>query len=272
VTPHPSRCARLVLIPLSLAVAVGGCAARPLRLPTGAGTPAADPAGMFEAAAAGCRGVRTLQAELAVSGRSGRDKLRGRVIAGFERPSAMRLEAVAPFGPPAFILVSRAGMATLLLPRDNRLLADAAPASVIEALTGVSVTPDDLLAILSGCGTIRTEAVAVRTYAGGWAAVDMADGATAYLRRQPRGWRVVAGVRGRLGVEYAEGAGAGPAIVRLRVTDEHGGITTDLTIRLSQVETNRSIDPAAFSLRIPDAAVPLTLDELRRTGPLGQQR
>jgi len=269
---HPSRRARLALVALSLAVAAGGCAARPFRLPTGAGTPAADPAGMFEAASAGCRGVRTLQAELAVSGRSGGGKLRGRVIAGFERPSAMRLEAVAPFGPPVFILVSRAGTASLLLPRENRLLADAAPASVIEALTGVAVTPDDLLAILSGCGTIRSEAVAARTYSGDWAAVDMANGATAYLRRRRDGWRVVAGVSGRLGVEYADEGGALPTIARLRVTDEHGEITTDLKIRLSQVETNRSINPAAFSLRVPDRAVPLTLDELRRAGPLGWQR
>ena len=31
----------------------------------------------------------------------------------------MRLEGVAPFGPPAFILVARGGEATLLLPRDE---------------------------------------------------------------------------------------------------------------------------------------------------------
>jgi hypothetical protein len=31
----------------------------------------------------------------------------------------MRLEGVAPFGPPAFILVARGQNATLLLPRDE---------------------------------------------------------------------------------------------------------------------------------------------------------
>jgi len=42
-----------------------------------------------------------------MSGRAGRQKVRGRVVAGFARPASMRLEGVAPFGPPAFILVAR---------------------------------------------------------------------------------------------------------------------------------------------------------------------
>ena len=32
----------------------------------------------------------------------------------------MRLEGVAPFGPPAFILAARGAMAVLLLPREDR--------------------------------------------------------------------------------------------------------------------------------------------------------
>jgi hypothetical protein len=227
---------------------------------------------MIDEATAGCRGVLTLQAELAISGRAGRDKLRGRVIAGFERPAAMRLEAVAPFGPPAFILVSRAGSASLLMPRDRRFLADAAPEAVIEALTGVSLAPDDLLAMLAGCLTNQRKAVAARAYADGWAAVDGADSTTIYLRHEARGWRIVAGTRGPLGIEYGDSTAAGPSRVRLRLAGDDGSVTTDLSIALSQVETNTSIDPRAFTLRAPDGSVPLTLDELRRSGPLGPRR
>ncbi|MBP1602968.1 MAG: hypothetical protein H6Q09_140, partial [Acidobacteria bacterium] len=58
----------------------------------------------------------------------------------------------------------------------------------------------------------------------------------------------------------------------LRVADEAGAVTAELDISLAQVETNTSIDARAFALRAPDQAVPLTLEELRRGGPLGQRR
>ena len=48
--------------------------------------------------------------------------MRGRAIAGFDLPGSLRLEGVAPFGPPAFILAGRDEAATLLLPRENRVL------------------------------------------------------------------------------------------------------------------------------------------------------
>jgi hypothetical protein len=83
---------------------------------------------------AACRGVRTLTAELALAGRAGPDKLRGRVQAGFTRPSAMRLEGVAPFGPPAFILVARDRTATLVLPRESGVLRGAQADEILGAL------------------------------------------------------------------------------------------------------------------------------------------
>jgi hypothetical protein len=126
--------------------------------------------------------------------------------------------------------------------------------------------------MLAGCPTTDGSAVAARGYAGGWAAVDAADGTTTYLRREAGSWRIVAGTRGLLGIEYADGAGAGPSRVRLRVAGHDGSVTTDLAIALSQVEVNTPIDPRAFTLRAPEKAVPLTLDELRRSGPLGPQR
>ncbi len=255
-----------------LAAAVGACAGRPLRLPSGAGVPLADAEAVFAEATSACRGVRTLQAELSISGRVGGERLRGRVLAGFERPASMRLEGVAPFGPPAFILVAREASAMLLLPREDRVLEQAPPDAVIEALAGVPVTAVDLRAILAGCVADDPAPAGARAYAGGWAAVDLDGDKTAYLRQQPRGWRIVAARLGRLAVEYRRLDGAVPGETRLRLEDAGGALTSDLTIVLSQVETNVPIDPRAFSLVRPPTAVPMTLDELRRSGPLGGPR
>jgi len=269
---HLRRHGPIVAAGVGLAATIGACAGRPLRLPSGSGVPLPDAVTVFTEAAAPCRGVRTLQAELSISGRVGSQRLRGRVLAGFERPSAMRLEGMAPFGPPAFILVARDGAATLLLPRDDRVLESASPAAVIEALAGVPVAADDLRAILAGCVVDDPAPAGARAYAGGWAAADLDAETTVYLRQQPRGWRIVAGTIGRLTVEYRQTGGPVPGETRLRLADAGGAITTDLTVVLSQVETNGPIDPRAFSLVRPPTAVPMTVDELRQSGPLGGPR
>ena len=45
--------------------------------------------------------------ELGLSGRAGDESLRGKVITGLQRGGAARLEGVAPFGAPVFILAAR---------------------------------------------------------------------------------------------------------------------------------------------------------------------
>jgi len=146
----------------ALFIVASACAPGRPALPTGAGQPYADAQAALDAATAACRGVRTWTAELGLSGRSGRQKLRGRLIAGLA-PGSLYLEAVAPFGQPLFRLAARDGRATLLLPRDERILRDAAPADVVEALTGVALGPDELRALVSGC-------VAPASAASGWRA------------------------------------------------------------------------------------------------------
>jgi hypothetical protein len=105
--------------PLVLLLISAACGGRPVALPTGPGTPFPGFAAALGEATAQCRGVRTLTAAMALSGRAGRMKLRGRIDAGFERPASMRLEAPAPFGKPVFVLVSHGERTTLVLPPDN---------------------------------------------------------------------------------------------------------------------------------------------------------
>src|SRR5262245_38521196 len=130
---------------------ISACAPRRITLPTDSGAPFPDFATVHARLSTACRNVRTLSAELSLAGRAGPDRLRGRVHAGFVRPDAMRLEGVAPFGPPAFILASRDRMGTLLLPREPAVLRGQPPEQILGALVGVMLAPADVLAIITGC-------------------------------------------------------------------------------------------------------------------------
>src|SRR6202011_513623 len=94
---------RAALALVLVAMACVGCGPPRVTLPTGARPPRPDYSPIFSAATASCRDVRTLTADLSLSGSAGRQRLRGHVIAGFA-PGALRLEGVAPFGGPVFIL------------------------------------------------------------------------------------------------------------------------------------------------------------------------
>ena len=277
-----SRGIRLLLAVLSLVIASCGasCAPRIVALPSGDGTEFPDYASAYERATASCSSVRSLVAILSISGNAFRQRLRAKLDAGFEVPSRVRLELPAP-GKPFFTFVANGTAATLLLPRDGRVLRDAPPAETLEALAGVSVGPDDLRTIVAGCGVTMGTVTRARMFSGGWAAI-YADRATMWLQQIEGEWRLAVatratttGLAGPLEVRYSDFVAGRPATIRLRALADvtRGGqpqANTDLTIRLSQVEVNQPIDPAAFAVDIPADAVPLTLDELRRAGPLGR--
>lgn len=249
----------------SLLPFAAGCARRTIQLPSGAGTPLADYAALHAGVAHACTGVRTLTAELALSGRAGDQKLRGRALAGFQAPDAMRLEGLAPFGAPAFILVARGPEATLLLPRDDRVLRDASAEQILGALTGVSLAPADLQAILTGCVVPAPKAVGGAQHGAEWRSIELQGGATLFLRRAANTWQLRAASRGPWRIEYVESSGAFPRSVRLlRPEAPH----VDMTAEISQLETNVPVDPAAFAVDVPRDALPISLEEIRDGGPL----
>jgi hypothetical protein len=235
-------------------------------LPGDPGAPFPDYADTHRQVTMTCAGVRTMTAELALSGRAGGQNMRGRAIAGFERPASMRLEGVAPFGPPAFILAARAGMATLVLPRDNRVLRMAPAEDILGALTGVALSPADLQAILTGCVVADPEAAGGRLHQNGWASIDLGGGATLFLERVDGAWQPRAARRPGWQIEYPSWQGGLPRTVRLRSLD--AAVDVDLTAAVSQQETNVPLDRAAFTVAVPASALELTLDELRDAGPL----
>ena len=99
---------------LLLTIGLAACGQPRVTLPGGTGTPAPDFAPAYAQARAACDSVRTMQAELGLSGRAAGQRMRGRVLAGLV-PGALRLEGVAPFGAPVFILVADGARGTLLL-------------------------------------------------------------------------------------------------------------------------------------------------------------
>jgi hypothetical protein len=260
-----------------LGVLLASCAApKAIVLPSDQGAPFPDFAAVHNQLAAACSGVRTATMELGLSGRVGEERLRGRVIAGFERPSSMHLEGVAPFGGPVFILAARNGSATLLLPRDARIVRNAAPEAILEQLTGVSLAPADLQAVFTGCVLPAPKATAGRMHAGGWTSIDIesADAsaprtATLFLRRVGADWQLRAARRDRWQIEYTAWQGQFPQTVRL--TSMTTTVPVDLRSSLSQIETNRDLDAAAFTLEEPPGVTPISLGELRQAGPLRDQ-
>jgi hypothetical protein len=254
-----------VVVGAIASVAAVACGPQRLTLPTDAGSPLPDLQAVHARVSTACRAARTLTTELALSGHAGKTRLRGRVVAGFERSVSMRLEGVAPFGPPAFILVARGGEATLLLPREERVVRGASPEDVLGALTGVALAPADLQAVLTGCVVPDPSTRGGRVHANGWASIDLDGDATLYLTRVNGAWQPRAARRQGWDVQYSAWQGDFPRGVVLR---SMAGVDVELSASVGQLEVNVPVDAAAFTVTIPPGTRPLTLAELRDAGPL----
>jgi outer membrane biogenesis lipoprotein LolB len=264
--------ARRVLCILSFAFclsSITACGARRVTLPTDSGSPFPDFATVHAQLSAACRGVRTLTAELSLAGRAGAERLRGRVHAGFVRPDSMRLEGVAPFGPPAFILSARDRTATLLLPREPAVLRGQPPEQILGALVGIALAPADMLAIVTGCVVPAPTPSAGRLHQNNWASIALGGDAELFLRRTSN-WEIRAARRNGWQIEYADWHGQQfPPAVRLISNAQ--AVNVDVTATITQVEANTALDASAFPVDVPPDARPLTLEQLRDAGPLRGQ-
>jgi hypothetical protein len=257
---------------LAAAVLTASCGARLMRLPGGPGTPAGDGSEALAEATSICRGISSIQAEVAVSGSAGGRRLRARLHLGLQAPASARLEAIAPFGQPLFIFVARDNQATLLLPRDNRVLENGRPDAVLEALTGVPLDAAELRAALTGCSVGPDVSRAVQL-ADVWRVVP--DGTSLlYLRRDPPApWRLVATVHRPSAspewrAQYSDFQDGLPRTVRFVSSDPD---RFNLRLASSQVDLNMPLAAEAFEVRGSESADPISLDELRRSGPLGDE-
>lgn len=242
-----------------------------MKLPSGPGTPASDARDALADATSACRAVGTITAEIAVSGSVGGQRLRARITAGLAPPASARLEAVAPFGAPIFIFAAVNDEATLLLPRDNRVLEHGRSDAVLEAVAGVPLGAAGLREALTGCASLNVDAARATQAGSDWRIVP--DGSTdVYLHREgPAGhWRLVATAHhgapgGDWRAEYSAFQPNGlPQTVRFT---SRPGDRFDLRLVLSQVDINTTLGADVFRVQVPPTAVPITLDELKHARP-----
>jgi outer membrane biogenesis lipoprotein LolB len=264
------RSLSLFVICLSLFV-LSACAAKTPPRPVGTPTPDPTAADAFSTATAACKGFRSIEGELSLSGRAGGERVRGRILTGLESGGAVRLEAVAPFGAPFFILAGRNERATLVLPREHRALKDTGVAEVLERITGLALGADDLRLILSGCLTDNAAPVDGRQWGADWKAITIGPERTAYLRIQNGQPVLTAADYGSWHVDYAGHASGFPRVIRIR-SGRRGDASIDITARVEQLEVNTQINPLAWVVEIPSDADPMTLDELRSIAPLAEKK
>jgi hypothetical protein len=268
---------RLVSVAL-VAILTVSCAPALVKLPAlPSGPPelASDVREALADATSACRAVPTYSAEVAVSGMVRAQRLRFRMLVGLAAPSSARVEGVAPFGQPLFIFVTRADDATLLLPREDRVLQHGRPDAVLEALAGVPLDGADLRTTLTGCA-VAPDIEGGRKVGDDWRVVR--DGPTdVYLHRQTRAarWQIVSTVHhprpgsgqepgGDWRAEYGDFQTGLPRTVRLVSSD---GKRFDLRLALSQVDINTALGDDVFRVQIPRSAQPMALDELRNARP-----
>jgi hypothetical protein len=252
-----------------VAVATVSCAAPLLKLPSLSGAAATDGADALVQALATCRGIRTLTAEVGVSGKVNGQRLRARLQVGLAQPASAYIEAPAPFGAPIFVFAAENDDATLLLPRDRRVLQHGRPAEVLEAIAGVPLAPAGLRAALTGCvadGDARTRATQPDAR---WRVFSGDDELYVHRDRDADPWRLVVVIHRSPGpawrAEYREFVSNMPRSIHLTSTPS---TRFDLQLALSDVELNVPIGPETFRVQIPAGTTPLTIEELRNGGPL----
>jgi hypothetical protein len=225
-----------------------------------------------------CADVAALTTQIVVRGSAHGHRLRFRLWAATAFPALARLEVVAPSRQPAFIFTTRGDDATLLVPRDNRVVQHERASVVLEAVAGIPLNGVDIEGLLTGCPRISGTYRAFQ-FGDTWLKFFIGENDEVYLQRtDPSGpWHLVVmihrvpGQALRWRAEFRDRRDGVPRSIRLTSMDLIGQPSDAFDIRLSlrQLEINPLLGPAEFAVPVPQSAQPLTLDELRRSGPLG---
>jgi len=261
----PASRARVVLVPLAVALVSAACAAKLYVPPTGPGVPFAEAAAVWQTLTTSCRNANTFAAEIAISGSVGEERLPSFTAHGaVTRADDIYLE-VRPLGRQVVHMAGRAGQAVFLLPRDERSLRGESR-DIVEALTGLRWGPKDLLTVLSGCVTTPTGSVTGTSY-GTRVAIELGGDARAFLRQRDGAWQLEGATRDGLLIEYRYQTEKFPSMVR--VSSTAANITPlDIRFGVSQHNVNTDLPASAFVLEVPPNFVPITLAELRSNRPV----
>lgn len=228
--------------------------------PTGPGIPAANASEAWASATANCRQSKNYKALLHVSGRAGGERLWPFSLETALTSDGAIYMGAETSGQSIFVLSGTAKQATLWLRREDRTVV-APPDAIIEAILGVPLPPDRLLAVLTGCIT-RAFDVTSSAQHNSVLTIQTPD-ARVYLEPFASGWRTRAGDVDVFTVELANKKSALPDNVWIR-TAVGRSPEARLDVKVSDAEINSTI-PASFFTPPAGAAraQPMKLEELR---------
>ena len=268
--PRATRVALAMLMGVIGATACG-VTLPPVTWPSAATEPATDAVNAWDRATAACRAASTFSAQLHLTGRVGSAgrRVSGSLQLALSRRDEIFLALNEPLGAPGFVLSGTGEQATLVLPRGDKRVLVAPAADIIEALTGLRLGPRELMALTTGC--VVSAGSATTGERSGDSRVVAIDGAQIWARQSAGGWQTFAGARGGLIVNYRAYMGSWPS--EISVAAAHDAPTPlQLLLRFEQiVPDSPRVDGQTFTPHPPADATPMTLDELRRMGPLGEK-
>jgi hypothetical protein len=256
------------VVGLIVGLGASSCATTLFVAPVGPGEPAPEASAAFANATASCRGVTSYKAQIRVSGRIGGERLPATInIATGVSPDGLLIEARGG-GRDVFRLGATGDKATLYLD-DGRRYAVGRPEALTEALIGVQIGIDRWRALLSGCGVTRATFVSGARYGTDLGATTP-DGRV-FLSAIDGVWRATHVMFDDLVVTYRRFAGDRPVEWQLTSSPERDPAIA-LTVRVDDATVNGPISPDVFTIRLPADATPMTIDELRDSGPLRRKR
>ena len=250
---------------LLLIAGTPACATRAMFVPpAGPGTPVPYAAAAWTEATASCRQARSYAAAVRASGKFGSERLWPvgiDIAVTIDQSIYLAANAV---GRSLFVLAGTGNRATLWLRQEERVVT-AAPAEIMDAIAGMSLAPDRLLAVFTGC-VARSFTITGAALHGRLLAVDTAD-ARVYLEQSQGRWRTKAATTDAFVVEFAGYQGVLPGEVWIWSVEGREPASS-VRFVISDPEIDGQIPAGVFQVpRGAAGAKPLTLEELRAAGP-----
>ena len=258
------RSALSVASAAAILTCTSACASALFVPPVGPGEPAPGAAAAWAEATRVCGGVTTYKASLRVSGHIGGERLPTTIdIATGATATGIRLEGRAA-DRKIFLLAGTADEATLYLD-DGHRSATGRPEDLTDALMGVKLGPGRWLALLTGCVAAPPDFISGARYGANLGVTT--PGGRVFLARENGVWRNVHGEFDGLVVTYRRFSSAFPDEWRLK-SEPGRDPSIELSVRVDDIASGQPIAPSVFTLALPDDVTPMTLDDLRQSGPL----
>jgi hypothetical protein len=209
-----------------------------------------------------CGDISMARVELRVSGRidgSGFPSLTTGVVVDRDRLAMVALAGARP----VFNLAGSSS-ALVLLNHLERTATRGPAADVVDALVGVRLEPARLLALLTGCVSVRPQVTATDRV-GSIARVTTTD-SLVYLAQRDDRWQLAAAEFGDVIADYRRVERGQPREIELR-----RGAAVRLALRVIEFERNPVMASGVFQLPVPAGFADVPLDDLRHYGPLGRR-